>query len=221
MTMSFDRDGFERTIVNTLKMLCKNGAGYQYNLTLQGLLGITIDDDVFLIQINEKLSDDDDSSELCLSKSLQPQLKRPRQRPMVISGQRRAFVPRAAPMAVRRGKIAAPRIRQQLPFPGPNRLDSDSNQLSGVFSSVGSNSSNVISNRTPKRERVYATEIKQEDVICLESDDEVEQLARPKSVARRLIPKIEHTQHNMLGLVESAINEARIIQQQSITMVCT
>ena len=39
-------------------MLCKNGLGYHYNFTIEGLLGITLDDadDIFLVNIKETIT---------------------------------------------------------------------------------------------------------------------------------------------------------------------
>lgn len=53
--MSYGREStIERNITNTLVMLCKNSIAYSTELKIQGTLGITVDDSVFLIHFDQR-----------------------------------------------------------------------------------------------------------------------------------------------------------------------
>jgi len=52
--MKAQRERVCSILLDTIAMLCKNSVAFQRELKVQGLIGVTIDDDeVFLVQINE------------------------------------------------------------------------------------------------------------------------------------------------------------------------
>ena len=51
--MAEERDRVQTLLTDTVVLLCKNGLSYQRNLCIQGLIGVTVDDDVFLVHFNE------------------------------------------------------------------------------------------------------------------------------------------------------------------------
>ena len=54
-----DQERVRNLLTDTVTMLCKNGLQYQTELRVQGVLGITLDNnDVFIVHINEKIGDD-------------------------------------------------------------------------------------------------------------------------------------------------------------------
>ena len=54
-----DQERVRNLLTDTVTMLCKNGLQYQTELRVQGVLGITLDNnDVFIVHINEKFGDD-------------------------------------------------------------------------------------------------------------------------------------------------------------------
>ena len=56
--MKPDQDRVRMLLTDTITLLCKNGLHFQKEMRIQGLLGITLDnDDVFLVHINESLND--------------------------------------------------------------------------------------------------------------------------------------------------------------------
>ena len=56
LKMRPDQERVRHLLTDTVTLLCKNGLQYQTELRVQGVLGITLDnDDVFIVHINEKL----------------------------------------------------------------------------------------------------------------------------------------------------------------------
>ena len=129
--MSFDTDGIEKAIISTLVMLCKNSITYNAELKIQGLLGITVDETVLLVQINEQFMG---SCEKAMSGVTQPlPMKRQRLTPMTVP-RRAPLMRRSMPVSsARRGRgggLGIPnfRARHQL-FPGPSRMPSGRHKL--------------------------------------------------------------------------------------------
>ena len=57
--MKADQERVRNLLTDTVTLLCKNGLQYQKELRVQGVLGITLDNnDVFIVHINEKIGDD-------------------------------------------------------------------------------------------------------------------------------------------------------------------
>ena len=57
--MKADQERVRNLLTDTVTLLCKNGLQYQTELRVQGVLGITLDNnDVFIVHINEKLGGD-------------------------------------------------------------------------------------------------------------------------------------------------------------------
>ena len=57
--MKADQERVRNLLTDTVTLLCKNGLQYQTELRVQGVLGITLDnDDVFIVHINEKFGGD-------------------------------------------------------------------------------------------------------------------------------------------------------------------
>ena len=57
--MKADQERVRNLLTDTVTLLCKNGLQYQTELRVQGVLGITIDNnDVFIVHINEKFGGD-------------------------------------------------------------------------------------------------------------------------------------------------------------------
>ena len=56
--MKADQERVRNLLTDTVTLLCKNGLQYQTELRVQGVLGITLDNnDVFIVHINEKFGD--------------------------------------------------------------------------------------------------------------------------------------------------------------------
>ena len=54
--MKQDQEKVRSALIETVMMLCKNGVAFESELTVQGLIGITIDrQDVFIVHLNERL----------------------------------------------------------------------------------------------------------------------------------------------------------------------
>ena len=54
-----DQERVRNLLTDTVTLLCKNGLQYQTELRVQGVLGITLDNnDVFIVHINEKFGGD-------------------------------------------------------------------------------------------------------------------------------------------------------------------
>jgi len=54
--MKTDQDRLKVLLIDTIALLCKSGLTFKRELRVQGLLGITVDDeDVFIVQLDEKL----------------------------------------------------------------------------------------------------------------------------------------------------------------------
>lgn len=63
--MKPDQERMKTLLTDTILLLCKNGLCVKRQLKVQGLLGITLDDDdIFLIQIDEMISDDVNQSSI-------------------------------------------------------------------------------------------------------------------------------------------------------------
>ena len=59
--MKPDQERVKNLLADTVTLLCKNGLNFRKELRVQGLIGITLDnDDVFIVHINERLSSNDD-----------------------------------------------------------------------------------------------------------------------------------------------------------------
>ena len=57
--VDWDKEEMRGVLMNTVILLCKNGITFKRNMRVQGLLGITIDDDdIFLVQINENVENE-------------------------------------------------------------------------------------------------------------------------------------------------------------------
>jgi hypothetical protein len=202
---------------------------------VQGLIGITVDEKVFLVQIDENFRSAGDELGAERAKTLQPVVKRPRN--MVAPGSRRPLMSRTAPVAMRRnrGGAVVSRARQQHPLSGPSRTPAapSRSSVASSFSSPGRGFPNMPNSEcqlTPKFEPFAAAEIKQEinlikrpssDVICVESDEEGDQATGLHITKRRdsgrVIPKLEQ---NMQELVATALSKAQFVRQQSFEMVC-
>ena len=56
MTMREDQEKVKALLTEAISVLCKNGLSYREEFTIEGLLGITLDnEDVFLVNINEHI----------------------------------------------------------------------------------------------------------------------------------------------------------------------
>ena len=54
-----DQERVRNLLTDTVTLLCKNGLQYQTELRVQGVLGITLDNnDVFIVHINDKFGGD-------------------------------------------------------------------------------------------------------------------------------------------------------------------
>ena len=54
--MKAERQRIKALLTEAITVLCKNGLGYKYTCAIEGLLGITLDDeDIFLVNINETI----------------------------------------------------------------------------------------------------------------------------------------------------------------------
>lgn len=63
--MKPDQERVKNLLADTVTLLCKNGLNFRKELRVQGLIGITLDnDDVFIVHINERLSSSDDVATL-------------------------------------------------------------------------------------------------------------------------------------------------------------
>ena len=59
MNKKADQERVRNLLTDTVTLLCKNGLQYQTELRVQGVLGITLDNnDVFIVHINEKFGGD-------------------------------------------------------------------------------------------------------------------------------------------------------------------
>jgi len=57
-----EQERVKNLLLDTVTLLCRNGLTYRCELKIQGLLGITLDDEeVFVVHINEKISDNIDN----------------------------------------------------------------------------------------------------------------------------------------------------------------
>jgi len=57
--MKPDQERVRSLLIDTVTLLCKNGLSFKGSLKIQGLLGVTIDDnDIFIVQIDEKYTND-------------------------------------------------------------------------------------------------------------------------------------------------------------------
>ena len=58
MKLKPDQERVRTLLTDTVTLLCKNGLQFEKNIKVQGLLGITLDDDdVFVVHINELMGD--------------------------------------------------------------------------------------------------------------------------------------------------------------------
>jgi len=58
MVVKPEQDRVRNLLTDTVTLLCKNGLTYNKEMKVQGLLGITLDEDeVFVVHIDEKFSD--------------------------------------------------------------------------------------------------------------------------------------------------------------------
>lgn len=61
--MKPDQERVKNLLADTVTLLCKNGLNFRKKLRVQGLIAITLDeDDVFIVQIDERLPSADDST---------------------------------------------------------------------------------------------------------------------------------------------------------------
>ena len=57
-SVSEEQERVKNLLLDTVTLLCKNGLSFKKQLKVQGLLGITMDEDnVFIVHINEKVGD--------------------------------------------------------------------------------------------------------------------------------------------------------------------
>ena len=54
--MNADKDRLKLLLTETITLLCQRGLTFRRELHVQGLLGITVDDDVFLVPVNDRKS---------------------------------------------------------------------------------------------------------------------------------------------------------------------
>ena len=57
--MKPDQERVRNLLTDTVTLLCKNGLTYNDELRVEALIGITVDDDVFLVHVNESYKNDD------------------------------------------------------------------------------------------------------------------------------------------------------------------
>jgi len=55
-TMNADKDRLKLLLTETITLLCQRGLTFKRELHVQGLLGITVDDDVFLVPVDDRKS---------------------------------------------------------------------------------------------------------------------------------------------------------------------
>ena len=62
-TMKHDQERVKNLIMDTVKLVCRNGLSYNFELKVQGLIGITLDqEEVFIIHMDERMTCADDPS---------------------------------------------------------------------------------------------------------------------------------------------------------------
>ena len=83
MATRSDQERIRALLTEAITVLCKNGLGYKSEFCIDGLLGITVDnDDIFLVKINEKISREKRSLHL----SLEHPREHPREQPFLDRG---------------------------------------------------------------------------------------------------------------------------------------
>lgn len=114
--MKADQDRLKVLLVDTIALLCKSGLTFKRELRVQGLLGITVDDEeVFIVQLDEKLFSDGlsscgpfDSSDTC---TVLPASPPPPPHPVLLS----RVIPSSPPTRGTRGRGRPPLANRTVP----------------------------------------------------------------------------------------------------------
>lgn len=70
--MKTEYNSVRNILINTISILCKNSLTYHQGLRIHGLLGITVDEEVFLVEISEQFSRKDENADTSNSPSKLP-----------------------------------------------------------------------------------------------------------------------------------------------------
>ena len=76
--MKPDQERVKTLLMDTITLLCKNGLNFHKELTIQGVVGITADDDVFVVHINETFLETNDKKKVIGGEAMTPSLEPPR-----------------------------------------------------------------------------------------------------------------------------------------------
>ena len=159
--MKPEQERLKTVLVDTVTLLCKNGLHFERQLKVQGLIGVTIDEnDVFIIHINETIGDASSRTSLSTACSSsyaeqpaaglrQPPQAPPQKRPFNVAA--KAEMRKTPQLAAKRfrnlasaklaklppaSELARQKARQQLKFASPPRVTGQQHRLVG-----GSNTS--------------------------------------------------------------------------------
>ena len=67
MVLQDDADRVKHLLAEAISVLCKNGLSFETELSVEGLLGITLDNsDIFLVNINETITNEVSRNIICM-----------------------------------------------------------------------------------------------------------------------------------------------------------
>lgn len=67
--MKEEQERLRNVLMDTIVLLCKSSLTYKQEISIEGVIGITVDSEVMLVHVNEKLTEEVEESDVCKRKA--------------------------------------------------------------------------------------------------------------------------------------------------------